>query len=353
MNPRVLFVLKRREDYSQDPSYSYSGVSTGLLNSATFMKDMLEEAGIDTKLVVVIDNNGIDREVNLYKPTHVIIEALWVVPEKFEVLSKLHPTVKWIIRFHSEAPFIASEGIAFRWLHGYLKQKNVLIGVNAPRLMEEIRIVMHAAGYSHAELEQRVHYMPNFYPVGDYVTPKAEKDSCFIDVGCFGAIRPLKNHVIQAIAAIKFADKLNKKLRFHINVGRVEMKGDPILHNLQGMFAGLASQGHELVTHQWMGHAEFLEVCKQMDIGMQVSFSETFNIVAADLINNGVPVVMSNEVPWAKIGLADPTESEEISSVMLRAWKFRCANVGYNRLGLKWYTAKTRKIWLKLFLQTI
>lgn len=353
MNPRVLFVLKRREDYGQDPSYSYSGVSTGLLNSATFMKDMLEAAGIESKLVVVIDNNGIDREVHLYKPTHVIIEALWVVPEKFEILSRLHPTVKWIIRFHSEAPFIASEGIAFRWLHGYMKHKNILIGVNAPRLMEEIRVVLHAAGYSKEELEQRVHYMPNFYPVGEYVSPKAETSTEVINIGCFGAIRPLKNHIVQAIAAIKFADRLNRKLRFHINVGRVEMKGDPILHNLQGMFAGLVDQGHELVMHQWMGHTEFLEICKTMDIGMQVSFSETFNIVAADLIDNGVPVVMSSEVPWAKTGLADPTESDEIARVMGRVWTLRCANVAYNRLGLKWYTAKTRKIWLKLFLHTI
>ena len=38
---KVLFVLKRREDYTLDPSYSSEGVSTGLLNSATFVNDML------------------------------------------------------------------------------------------------------------------------------------------------------------------------------------------------------------------------------------------------------------------------------------------------------------------------
>ena len=35
---------------------------------------------------VVVDNNGIDKEITEYKPTHVFIEGLWVVPEKFDVL---------------------------------------------------------------------------------------------------------------------------------------------------------------------------------------------------------------------------------------------------------------------------
>src|ERR1017187_3457174 len=104
---RVLFVLKRREDYAIDDSYSGKGISTGLLNSATFVKDMLLIQGLDSELVVVTDNNGIDAEVSRYKPTHVIIEALWVVPEKMDELVALHSTVTWIIRYHSEAPFLA------------------------------------------------------------------------------------------------------------------------------------------------------------------------------------------------------------------------------------------------------
>ena len=99
------------------------------------MADMLVASGIPAKVVVVVDNNDIDREVAAYKPTHVIIEALWVVPEKFEVLSKLHPGVKWIVRYHSEVAFLASEGIAMKWTQGYLAQNNVFIGINSPRTM--------------------------------------------------------------------------------------------------------------------------------------------------------------------------------------------------------------------------
>ena len=112
---KILFLLKRREDYSAKIHGSNVGLSTGLYNSASFMNDMLNELGIESKLSVVIDNNCIDREVTQYQPTHVVIEALWVVPTKFAVLQALHPNVKWIVRLHSELPFLANEGMALHW----------------------------------------------------------------------------------------------------------------------------------------------------------------------------------------------------------------------------------------------
>jgi hypothetical protein len=50
-----------------------------------------------------------------------------------------------------------------------------------------------------------------------------------------------------------------------------------------------------------------------MDICMQVSFSETFNIVSADSVVNAVPIVVSKEVTWATNHcVADPTDSGSI-----------------------------------------
>ena len=97
---KILFILKRREDYNAKV-HSHIGLSTGLYNSAKFMNDMLVEAGFNSVLEVAVDNNCIDRLVSKHKPTHVIIEALWVVPTKFSILQKLHPSVQWIVRLHS------------------------------------------------------------------------------------------------------------------------------------------------------------------------------------------------------------------------------------------------------------
>jgi glycosyltransferase involved in cell wall biosynthesis len=347
---KVLFILKRREDYNKE-KHSHIGIQTGLYNSASYMDEMLNNSDIESKLVMVTDNNDIDREVTIYKPTHVIIEALWVVPSKFTELCKLHPSVNWIIRLHSEMPFIANEGIAFDWIGYYGSFKNIIIAANAPRALEEVRFYLKTKfGWTDKFTEEKIIYFPNFYPMNCKKYKKLDKNKNTIDIGCFGAIRPLKNHVIQALAAIKFAEKIGKKLKFHINSGRVEMKGEPILHNLQSLFIHLNESGHELIIHEWMPREEFLTLCGQMDIGMQSSFSETFNIVAADLISQGVPLVGSSEIPWInKIFCGRPTETNEIYRALMLTYYLPKLNTYSNQFLLTYYTHNSKKIWIDYF----
>ena len=345
---KVLFILKRREDYGYTPYSTLDGLSTGLYNSASFMRDMLLDAGIDAKMEVVIDNNDIDKVVTEYQPTHVIIEALWVVPTKFDILQKLHPNVKWIVRLHSELPFLAGEGIAMDWVADYCSYKNVSIGINAPRMMQEVYYYI-SSKYGEAYADQKLIYMPNFYPQ-QYVKKEMDRTKSVIDIGCFGALRPLKNHMIQAIAAIRFAEEQGKTVRFHINSGRNEMKGEPVEKNIRDTFAQLLEQGHELVNHDWTPREEFLKLCATMDIGMVVSFSETFCIVAADLVSQGVPIVSSREIPWAScLFNAEPTETDDIINKLHRAYMLPSINTWLNQHKLNRYTNKTRNTWVNYF----
>ena len=345
-NPRVLFILKRREDYNTE-KHSNSGMSTGLFNSSSFMNDMLNDCNIESKILVVVDNNEIDREVTKFKPTHVIIEALWVVPSKFSVLCELHPKIKWVIRLHSELPFLSNEGNALDWLGDYSPFENVIIAVNAPRILIEIREFLGIKlKWDNNMKNKKVIYLPNFYPQ-NYKFKFFNKNKDYIDISCFGAIRPMKNHTVQAIASIRFAEKINKKLRFHINSGRVEQKGDSSLNNLKGLFSHLYESGHRLVNHEWSPRNEFIETCYKMDIGVQVSFSETFNIVGADIVTQGVPFVGSEEIPWIfKPFSAKPTESDEIYKKLLLAYKFPLINNIVHQYLLNRYTNKTRKTWI-------
>lgn len=347
--PKVLFILKRREDFNP-VKHNSKGLSTGLFNSASFVNDMLNNLGIQSKLEVAIDNNCIDRLVTEFRPTHVIIEALWVVPNKFEVLTKLHPKVNWIIRLHSEMPFMAGEGMSMDWLGDYITYPQISIGINAPRMLDEIQTYLSIKqNWSVEDAKKRVFYMPNFYPQ-EYKTKDFDHTTPFVNVACFGAVRPLKNHLLQAFAAIKFAEKINKKLHFHINIGRIEMQGSPVMHNLLNLFEQLYDSGHQLIGHEWTPREEFLVICREMDIGLQCNFSETFNIVSADLISQGVPIVGSREIPWAsRFFNADPTESNQIASAMLRAYKYSKINVWHNQRNLTKYTNQTRLIWKKLF----
>jgi hypothetical protein len=345
-NPVVLFILKRRPDFDPD-KHTILGLSTGLFNSASFMSNMLIECGIDARIEVAIDNNCIDKLVSLHKPTHIVIEALWVVPAKFTVLTKLHPTVKWIVRLHSEMPFLAGEGMALNWIGDYSQFPNIIIGVNAPRMLEEIQTYLKIKnGWSEEYTAERIAYLPNYYPQ-TYVTKEYEMNKERIDIGCFGAVRPLKNHVLQAIAAIKFADHIGKKLNFHINVGRIESKGEPVLNNLKSLFEQLYDTGHSLIMNEWTPREEFLKLCSKMDIGLQVSFSETFNIVGADIISQGVPLVGSIEIPWMdEVYTARAQYSDEIYKALLLTHVCPQHNVECNQQKLTEYTDTTASVWV-------
>ena len=347
---KVLFILKRREDFNATV-HSHIGMQTGLYNSAKFMNDMLLSQGIESKMSVVVDNNSIDREVHNYKPTHVIIEAVWVTPEKFTVLQRLHPKVKWIIRIHSEMPFLAGEGRAIDWIGDYSGFKNIILAINAPRMLKELTFYLrHRNQWTEEQTVERVIYLPNYYPQQYKIKP-LDKTKDTIDIGCFGAIRPLKNHLVQAFAAIEFAERIGKKLRFHVNAGRIEMQGGPVISNLKSLFQQINGHGHELINHQWRPREEFLELCAQMDIGLQVSFSETFNIVGADIISQGVPLVGTDgEIPWA-VGpfCADPTNGQDIIKKLQLAYDSPELNAEVHQWSLSNYTNETAKIWAKYF----
>lgn len=343
---KFLFILKRREDYNC-VLHTNLGLSTGLFNSANFVNSMLQKADIDSHVVVVTDNNDIDREVAQYKPTHVIIEALWVVPEKFDILQKLHPSVKWVIRLHSDIPFIANETIAMNWLSKYSGFKNVFIACNSRRIERQLQLFFQIRnGWSRRKAETRVLYLPNYYPE-TYIKKSHCSTRDVIHIGCFGAIRPLKNTLMQAFAALEYAKQEGKLLHFHINSGRIEMKGDGVFKNLVDMFEQLAGAGHRLITHDWMCREDFIKLCHTMDIGMQVSFSETFNIVAADFVSQGVPIVTSPEVPWAnRLFSCETTNHEDIVRSLRLAHKFPSINVFLNQRNLKKYSKQTISHWI-------
>lgn len=360
MKNRILFILKRRDDYHHTKHSSHIGLSTGLYNSASFVVDMLNANGISAKMVVVIDNNDIDREVIKYNPTHVIIESLWVVPTKFSILTRLHPRVKWIIRLHSEIPFLANESVAMDWIPDYYTYRNVSVACNSPRIKEELDYYLDSI-YENVKynivlfrdllkpFRKEVIYLPNIYPTN--FVPKIEKrKNNFLDIGCFGAIRPLKNHLNQALAAIRYADSLKKKLNFHVNSGRVEMRGEPVTRNLASLFSHVSKKGHKLVNHEWTHREDFLKLCGTMDLGMQVSFSETFNIVAADFISQSVPIVVSDEIPWSSnFFTADPQDTGSIYRALYRTGILKKANVFFNQQNLISYTNESARKWLKEF----
>lgn len=93
---------------------------------------MLQDAGVDAELVHIGDNNDDHREVVRFGATHVVIEALWVVPDKFDELAQACPGVHFTLRNHSETPFLTGGGDRLRLDAPLSRPPNVAMSCNAP-----------------------------------------------------------------------------------------------------------------------------------------------------------------------------------------------------------------------------
>lgn len=300
--------------------------------------------GCDSKIVEVNDNNDIDREVTIYKPTHAVIEALWVVPSKFYQLIPLHPKVKWFVRLHSNTPFISGEGIAMEWLVKYFelsaKYPQFQVSCNAEKLIVDL---VGAFGVETV-------YMPNVYMPNGGIDggpqPTPYNDGT-IHIACFGAIRPLKNQLIQAMSAIAFGKNVETPITYHINSSRVEANGEPTLRNIQALFT---SSENKLQVHEWLDWHGFIDVVRSMDLGLQVSMSETFDIVAADFVYTNIPIVGSKEIEWlSPLYQANCTDSTDIVDHLKFSWDNKKYDIqAANRQGLREWNFDAEMVWKKL-----
>lgn len=155
---KILFLLKQRSTVWNPGDQYASELSSGLLNSVRFVTRMIDKnfGCCQPHLEQVPDANAIDRAVTKIKPQLAIIEALWVTPEKLSELCQIHPDVKWIVRLHSEVPFLANEGIAMDWLNRYVQiSSRVMIAANSSRAARELNQLLRC----------NVLYLPNCYEI--------------------------------------------------------------------------------------------------------------------------------------------------------------------------------------------
>ena len=321
-HPLTLFILKKFHDYDGHGATS----ACGLRNSATFVVELLGHEGHRAKLAYAVDANCIDRIVTEARPAAVVLEAIWVTPAKMAELLALHPLVRWCVRIHSEIPFLANEGIAVDWIAKYLAL-GVEVAFNSAQTAEDFRPL------------GRVTYLPNAYPLRHPRTLKPKSDT--LDIGCFGAIRPLKNQLMQAFGAVMYAAAVGLPMTFHMNGSRVEQQGGNCLKNIEALFA--ATPDCTLELHQWLGHEDLLELVAGMDVCLQVSLSESFNLTSADAVSIGVPLIGSDAIAWLpKRSRAKVDSAASICAALHRADR---TTVAMNHEALERYLASAAEVW--------
>ena len=338
MSKSILFICKQRmttEGYL---------TSSGLFNSVSMLVKSLSDMGFAASSVDVIDGNCIDREVFNSDPEIVVIEAFWVTPDKLRELVGLthHRGRIWIVRNHSKMPFLASEGIGLPWLLEYVNIPNVYVACNSREPLGSLSV---ATG-------KHIEYLPNIYNaekphVFDYI--KYTNDVHRIDVGCFGALRLFKNHVNQFLAAIVYAKQEGLHLAFHINKSRIEGPNADCVYKAISALGSLPDV--TLVEHPWLSHEKFMSLMAKMDLSMQVSYTETFNIVTADAVLALIPVLGSRDIEWLPREFTANTNSvDSIVEGMYRVLDHydgqRMADI--NEQALNKYNKKAAKVWAKV-----
>lgn len=333
---KVIFICKERS------IEGYSLGTYGLWNSARMVCEYLQTTHtIESDIYKVVDANDVNKVVYETNPDVVVIEALWITPEKLkEIMSQYHSRNRtWIVRIHSRWSFLSNEGVAVEWLHGYRQLQNDYNLYIAPNTFDMARDCQY-------KLNIKTIYLPNIYfSSTPLIISNCKPSSQVINIGCFGSIRPLKNQLIQAIAGITLAEDLDVKAYFHINSNRVEQRGDPILKNMRSLFE---NSRHSLVEHDWLDYNDFIRLVRNMDIGLQVSYTETFNIVAADFIWNGVPLVASSSIDWMPpLYQADTNSIDDIVEKAYRMYVLQRGSVKYAQGFLNKNITNAKVTWVK------
>jgi hypothetical protein len=149
------------------------------------------------------------------------------------------------------------------------------------------------------ELAYRVRclYLPNLYDFERVHRHehRTHAPGTTLKVSSFGAIRLLKNHSTAAAAALMLARMRNCNLEFYMNVNREE-HGNGVLHAIKNLFKDVPWA--KLIEVPWQPWGNFRHTVGHMDLCLQVSSTETFNIVTADACAEGVPSVIGEAIDW-------------------------------------------------------
>lgn len=285
-NAHVLFCYRRFKQHQPHTSHDGLGVN------CCHMVNVLRQQGIQADTADTWEYPNLQAEV-AKRPTltHCVIEAVWVTAENFAKLADEFPHVHFLARCHSQLAFLQVEPGALKLIDDYLQLQawhpSFRFAANSERYCNFV-----GNGYGAKCL-----WLPNLYPLAAHPpVPRAAHGDRVLKIGSFGAMRLMKNHLTAAGAAMEMAHGLSRELEFHVNTGRDENGGIVVIQALQNLLASV--KWAKLVEVPWAAWPVFVRHLGTLDLTLQLSSSETFNLVTADAVSQGVPSVVSSAIDW-------------------------------------------------------
>jgi glycosyltransferase involved in cell wall biosynthesis len=316
------------------------------LNVAGFTTaEYLRSQGIHARAFAVRHNADVVRTIDKFnethkKPiTHVVISAPWLTLYDLKNLVSHFRDIKFVVLSHSNVGFLQADPGAVELFRKYAKlartHKNLVVGGNNAPFVKWFK-----AAYA-----EKCILLPNLYLV-ERRRGKTWRRG-LLKIGALGAIRPEKNFMTAAAAAVAIKSALRVPIELHMSTGGDACKS-PTLPAIREMVEGLP--GVTLVRHHWQYWDLFIKLIASMDLVIQVSYTESFNMITADAISAGVPAVVSPPIYWAPASWkANPDNAMDVARVGLNVLLDDQGTVGSD--ALLEHDQKSLKHWQK-FLAT-
>ena len=294
-------------NYAGWSQVSHTGLGVSSLNTSK----VLRASGVNCVVRPVKNLADLKTKIAAEQPTHVVINALWLAAHDLAGLVHLMPNIAFAVLVHSNMAFLQVEAKGITLLRQAVDLELASVG----NFTVAANSKSGARGMQDA-WECPATCLPNLYYLDSTVrTQRPKWHGGTLRIGAFGAIRPLKNPTGSAFAALAIASNLGTDLEFHINVGRNDGGwADRLVASVDAIFAGLPNA--KVVKNPWSQWADFRRLVRHMHLLLQPSFTESFNVVSADGVAEGVASVVSNVIDWAPTWWqCEPDDTNDIARV--------------------------------------
>jgi hypothetical protein len=267
--------------------------------------------------------------------SHVCISAAWFPPMELAKLAREFGDIDFTVSSHSNVGFLQADPNALTILRGtgdlQTGATNIHLAANNTKLIQWWLMTYH----------QSMRLLPNMYGLSAAPTVTQRwRGGHLLRIGAFGAIRPLKNLLTAGAAALEIASRLQADLEFYISSGRSEGGGNTVVVALDAMYRGLPNA--KLMTVGWASWPDFRRVVRNMDLLLQPSYTESFNMTTADGVAEGVPSVVSEAIDWVPrrwiAGIDHATDIADVGIALLHDPNAAAAGLGalkaHNSSGL-------------------
>jgi len=301
------------KNFAANRAISHIGLGVTALNiTAT-----LRSRGFGAEVWPIVSAGDLERRLKQSPATHVVISAPWIQTADLMRICSAFPETRFAVNCHSNLGFLQADPNAMRLVREGLDMSrshwNFNIAGNCSRLTKWVE-----SAYGTPCL-----LLPNMYFL-DNARPQYKRwHSGVLRIGAFGATRALKNLLTAAGAALQISTALGAHLEFWISSGRNEGAG-PVVDAVRQMLDGVHYA--KLIENPWQPWPRFRATIRHMHLLLQPSYTESFNIVTADGVAEGVPSVVSRAIDWAPNSwMADVDDAGDIARAGIRLLRSRFA----------------------------